>query len=111
MNYWLDLFTGTTWNEFRQVLSGARATISVDTVAAHLSAAEGTPTIVVMTGMDDPARWRPLGRHVTVLTERVPCSPCYLPNGCAAMSCIVEVTTDSVLAATRRHVTGRAVGT
>jgi ADP-heptose:LPS heptosyltransferase len=107
----VNLCDALTWNEFRQVLSEARVTITVDTVAAHLSAAEGTPTIVVMTGMDDPARWRPLGRHVTILTERVPCSPCYLPNGCAAMSCIVEVTTDSVLAATRRHVTGRAVET
>jgi ADP-heptose:LPS heptosyltransferase len=94
-----NLCDALTWAEFRHVLAGARATISVDTVAAHLSAAAGTPTIVIMTGMDDPERWRPLGDNVTVLTERVQCFPCYRSNGCAAMSCIADVTARSVLTA------------
>jgi ADP-heptose:LPS heptosyltransferase len=106
----VNLCDRLSWNELRYVLAHARATISVDTAAAHLSAAEGTPTTVLMTGMDDPSRWRPIGDHVTVLSERVPCWPCYKANGCAAMSCIAGVTPDVVLAAARRHLTARASG-
>lgn len=87
------------WDEFRWTLANARAVLSVDTVAMHLAAAAGTPTVAIMTGVDDPARWQPLGQAVTVLTERVSCAPCHRSRGCQAMTCIRSVTPAAVLAA------------
>ena len=99
----LDLSGQLDWNEFRGVLAGARLVLSVDTVAMHLAAAAGVPVVALMTGMDRTDRWQPIGPAVTVLTEPVPCAPCFRSRGCAAMSCIREITPASVMAATRSY--------
>lgn len=93
-----DVCDQLAWDELRATVRGARAVVSVDTVTAHLSAAEGTPTLVLATGIDDPRRWRPLGRNVVVFTEAVPCSPCNNSAGCDAMTCIRGVASSRVLA-------------
>lgn len=85
------------WEEFRAVLAEARLLMSVDTVAMHVAAAHGTPCVALMTGMDRPDRWRPIGNAVSVLSEPVPCAPCFRSRGCAAMSCIRDVKVKSVL--------------
>src|SRR5688572_2558579 len=90
-----------SWDELRSVLADARAVVSVDTVAMHLAAAAGVRCVALMTGMDDPARWAPVGDNVHVLTESVPCSPCYRSNGSAAMSCVRDITPETVLTAVR----------
>jgi ADP-heptose:LPS heptosyltransferase len=95
----VDLCDQLVWDEFRWLLSRARLVISVDTVAMHLAAAANTPCVALMTAMDDPWRWRPLGDRVTLLTTPVPCAPCYRSRGCASMSCIREITPENVLAA------------
>lgn len=87
------------WMEFRAIIAGARLVISVDTVAMHLAAAAGTPCVALLTGMDRPDRWRPLGSTTTVLSQPVACAPCYRSRGCAAMSCIREVGVQTVLGA------------
>jgi ADP-heptose:LPS heptosyltransferase len=89
-----------TWQEFRHVLAQARVVVSVDTVTTHLAAAAGTPCVAIMTGIDDPERWRPLGEHVTVLTEAVPCSPCFRSHGCTSMACVRGVSPAAVVSAT-----------
>jgi ADP-heptose:LPS heptosyltransferase len=91
------------WNEFRAVVADARLVLSVDTVAAHLAGVAGTPCVVLMTGMDEPRRWIAIGAPVTILSEKVPCAPCYRSRGCADMSCIRDITAASVVAAARRH--------
>lgn len=88
-----------SWDEFRHVLKRAKLVLSVDTVATHLAAASDTPCVALVTGMDDPTRWRPIGNQVTVLSEPVVCSPCYRSRGCAAMSCVRDITPESVLRA------------
>ena len=99
----VDLCDQLGWEEFRSVIARARLVISVDTVAMHLAAAAGTPCVALMTAMDDPQRWRPLGEEVTLLTTPVPCAPCYRSRGCAPMSCIRDLTPDAVLAAASRY--------
>jgi ADP-heptose:LPS heptosyltransferase len=94
-----DLCDRLSWAEFQSVLAGAHAVVTLDTAAAHLAAGAGTPAVVLATGIDQPARWSPVGDRVRVLSEPVPCSPCYRSNGCPAMSCIATVTTDAVLTA------------
>ena len=95
----VDLCDRLGWEEFRSLLGCARLVISVDTVTMHLAAAAGTPCVALMTAMDDPHRWRPLGQHVTLLTTPVPCAPCYRSRGCGPMSCIRDLTPEAVLAA------------
>jgi ADP-heptose:LPS heptosyltransferase len=91
------------WNEFRAVVAGARVVLSVDTVAMHLAGAAGRPCVSLMTGMDVPQRWRALGSQVTVLSEPVACAPCFRSRGCAKMSCVRDITSESVIAASRRY--------
>lgn len=68
----VDLCGRLSWDEFRAVLQQARLVVSVDTVAAHVAAAEGTPGVVLMASVSDPAHWRPLGGRTTVLGDTVP---------------------------------------
>jgi heptosyltransferase-3 len=100
-----------TWDEFRHVITQARIVLSVDTVAAHLAAAAGTPCIAIMTGVDDPHRWRPLGERVSMFSDgaagspRSPCQPIY---GCTDTSCVQDVALASVLSAARNHLAATA---
>jgi ADP-heptose:LPS heptosyltransferase len=87
------------WLAFRSVLSRAALVVGSDSVAAHLAAAERTPCVTIMAGMSDPEHWKPLGDRVHVVTHGVQCSPCFRSNGCAAMSCIREVTVNDVIVA------------
>jgi len=90
-----------SWSELRAVVAAARAVLSVDTVVAHLAAAEGVPCVVVRAAMSDERHWRPLGRAVTVVTSPVSGAPCFRSRGCASMACIRDVTADMVLDAAR----------
>lgn len=67
----VNLCDALDWNGFRAVVEGARAVLTVDTVAGHLAAAVGTPSVVVMAVLDDARRWRPLGDRVAVVPYRV----------------------------------------
>ena len=99
----MDLTDQLDWNEFRAVIAGARAVLSVDTVAMHLAAAAGRPCVALMTGMDVPERWAALGKQVTILSERVRCSPCYRSQGCADMACIRGISPASAVSAAREY--------
>lgn len=66
----VDMCDRLDWSGFMAVLAGARAVVSVDTVAAHMSAGLGTPTAVVATGVEIPGRWNPIGEKVVVLDGR-----------------------------------------
>ena len=90
------------WDEFRCAIDSARLVMCVDTVAMHLAAAADTPCVALMTGMDDPTRWQPKHGRTTTLMRPVACAPCYRSRGCAAMSCVRDVSPDDVTAAARR---------
>jgi ADP-heptose:LPS heptosyltransferase len=98
----VSLWGQTDLGTLRFVLGNARAVVSVDSVAAHLAAAEGRPTIAIMSSMADPQHWAPLGDNVRALTATMPCAPCFRTAGCAAMSCVRDVSVDEVIDALRR---------
>lgn len=60
-----------------------------DSGLSHLAAALGVPTVALF-GPTDPTEWAPQGRHVVVLSQRVPCSPCSEPTrrSCAHRVCL-----------------------
>lgn len=98
----IDVVDDLDWPIFRAVVANASMLIGVDSVATHVAAAAGIPTVAIMAAMSDPQFWRPLGENVVVLTRELPCAPCFRKNGCAAMSCVRDVSLDDVLAAYRR---------
>ena len=60
------------------LLAECRALVGVDSGPAHLAARIGLPTVVIFSGVDLAARWRPAGERVEVLENAVPCAPCRL---------------------------------
>lgn len=92
----IDIVDRADWPTFRAIVSNATLLIGADSVATHVAAAERVPTIAIMAAMSDPEFWRPLGPHVAVLTRRLPCAPCFRKHGCAAMSCVRDVSVDEV---------------
>jgi ADP-heptose:LPS heptosyltransferase len=105
------------WSTFRAVVANGAMLIGADSVAAHVGAAEGVPTVAIMAAMSDPEYWRPLGSDVVVLSRALHCSPCFRKHGCASMACVRDVTVDEVFAAylglgdaSRRYVGAGRVG-
>ncbi|MDE2333946.1 MAG: glycosyltransferase family 9 protein [Rhodospirillales bacterium] len=86
----------------RGVLAGAALLVCLDSFAAHLAALDAVPSVVLTTGVANPAHWRPLNARAAVLHTAPPCLPCYNWRGCAGMACIRDVSPDAVLAAADR---------
>jgi ADP-heptose:LPS heptosyltransferase len=74
--------------------------IGNDSGVSHLSAFLGLPTVAVF-GPSDPQRWRPVGRHVTIVRPALDCSPCFETDsaGCEEMECLTRTSPEDVLAA------------
>jgi ADP-heptose:LPS heptosyltransferase len=103
----VDLCNQLDWPEFVRVVGCAELLVGVETVAAHVAAAVGTPCIAIWTGISRVSHWRPLGGECTLLMNPVPCAPCFRSRGCEAMSCVRDVSVDAVLEAVRSHLQGR----
>ena len=77
-----------SWSGFVAAVRYAEALYGVDSAAAHVAAAVGTPCVAVYSGIGGVGRWRPEGSEVAVWNQPVPCSPCHRKNGCPEMSCM-----------------------
>lgn len=87
------------WQSLLDTIAAARLLIGVNSLSGHLAAAYDVPTITIWAGVVNPAQWRPLGDHATILHSAPPCLPCYEWRGCADMACIRDVQPATVLAA------------
>ena len=95
----VDLCDQLDWKEFVTLIAGAALVVSVDSVAGHVAAATGTPSVVIGNGLNAPANWHPHSEVCRVLIHPVPCAPCYRSRGCEGMECIVETTPLEVIEA------------
>jgi ADP-heptose:LPS heptosyltransferase len=95
----VNLVGKVEWSVFRAIVANASLLIGVNSVAAHVAAADRVPAVVIMAAMTDPEYWRPLGSQVTVLTHAVPCAPCFRKNGCASLACVRDVSVGEVFGA------------
>jgi ADP-heptose:LPS heptosyltransferase len=59
------------------ILERAELFVGVDSGPAHLAAVTRTPSVILFSGTNDPAQWRPWSRKVLGLKHRVACSPCH----------------------------------
>lgn len=86
-----------SWPDFTTAIRNAALLISVDSVAVHIAAAAGTPTILIGHGMNNPILWRPRSESTVAVMNQVPCAPCYINSGCEGMDCIRGIETDAVV--------------
>jgi ADP-heptose:LPS heptosyltransferase len=78
-----------------------------DSGLTHLAAALGVRTVALF-GPSDIERWAPRGRKVTLLAQKVECSPCELDmmRNCPHRKCLSALSPDSVIAELHRLATG-----
>jgi ADP-heptose:LPS heptosyltransferase len=75
-------------------VASARRVVSGDTGVAHLAAALGTP-VVALFGPTDPALSAPRG-HSVVVTNPVPCAPCFYRRCPIEHPCLRGIDADRV---------------
>ncbi len=78
------------------VFKRASLVIGLDSFPAHLAAAVRTPVLVLWSGINDAAQWRPYGTNVRIVKRDVPCAPCYRSKGCEYMTCM-DISPEDVL--------------
>lgn len=94
------------------LIAGARLFLGNDSGPAHIAGGLGIPTLVISPfpasctadHPNSPRRFRPAGPHVTVLQPQTPlpsCAPTCLQN---APHCILQISTEEVLASAERAV-------
>jgi heptosyltransferase-2 len=91
-----NLAGATSLGEFFAVLERARVVVANDSGAPHVAASLGVPVVVVF-GSTSPTWTKPLGRHVRVVREPVPCSPCFLKRCPTQLECYKGISVERVL--------------
>jgi ADP-heptose:LPS heptosyltransferase len=95
----LKLCDRLDWAQFIEVIEGARLLVGIDSVAGHIAAAVDTPSVLAYAGTVNPATFGPLSEKLRLLSYPVPCTPCFLSNGCEGMECIRNLSAETVLEA------------
>jgi heptosyltransferase-2 len=88
--------TGTTdLAEVSAMLAEADVMISNDMGLAHVSAAVGTPTVVIF-GPTNPETTSPFSKNAHIVREQVDCSPCMLRDCPIDHRCMTRISVDRV---------------
>jgi len=103
----IDACDKLSWRGYVAAVRNAEKVYGVESMAGHVSAAVGTECVVVYSGTAGVARWRPDGKLVTVITNHVPCAPCFLAEGCAAMTCMKDINARQITAPARHDEANR----
>jgi ADP-heptose:LPS heptosyltransferase len=90
----INLCDALSWNELLVAISKADAVVSVETSIGHIASALGTRVISLYGGMSDPLHWAPLDSRV--ISNHVPCFPCFNKNGCSHRACLTGISSDEV---------------
>jgi ADP-heptose:LPS heptosyltransferase len=94
----------TSLQETARLIAAAALVICGDSVALHLAAAFGTPTIALF-GPTSPSQWAPRNIGHRTLYHPPPCSPCsrygHIPSCPYDVDCLKRVTVEEVCAAVR----------
>ncbi|RUL87204.1 glycosyltransferase family 9 protein [Tautonia sociabilis] len=90
-------------SETTALLERADLFLGADSGPAHLAACAGVPSVVLFSGTNRVAQWRPWSRRSLVLRHDVPCRPCHR-KACplADHPCMTGLTPDRVYRACQR---------
>jgi lipopolysaccharide heptosyltransferase II len=100
----ITTFDNLSLPEITALASKARLFVGNDSGIAHIAAAVNTPSVVVF-GSSDPNHWRPwTDAPHEIVYHAMPCQPCpgYECKQFGAPRCILDLTTEPVLAALER---------
>lgn len=93
----VDVCGKTNLGALAVLISRARLVVSNDTGISHVTAAVGTPSVVICSGAD-PGRWAPLdGNRHRVLAHAVECRPCMHLHCPVGHLCATGITVDAVM--------------
>ena len=96
----------TTLSQLKALLARSTLVISNDTGAAHLSAALGTPTVVVF-GPTEHTSTRPYSDVATVVRHDVECSPCMLKDCPIDHRCMTRIEVNDVYRSAKNLLSAR----
>jgi ADP-heptose:LPS heptosyltransferase/glycosyltransferase involved in cell wall biosynthesis len=86
-----------SWDQFVTTIANATAIVTIDSVAGHVAACFGVPTVVLAAGRQRIGLWHPKASNAMMLTYPVDCAPCHRTYGCAAMACVRRIEVEDVL--------------
>lgn len=92
----VDMSGMTTLGELFALVESAGVVVANDSGVTHVAASLGVPAVVIF-GSTSPTWTRPLGDNVTVIRERVHCSPCFLRECPTQLECYESITVERVL--------------
>lgn len=94
-----------SWDGFVSAVRKASLVICVESLAGHIAAAVDTDCVAIWSGMTNNHHWRPLSKLSRVLSNPVPCAPCYRSRGCATMACVHDLQSSEVYLAALEKLT------
>lgn len=94
-----NLTGATSIVQLAALLERCRLFLGNDGGPAHLAAAVGCACVTIMSGIEPPGLWDPLGQAAGVVRHVTPCSPCFSFTHCplGTETCVREITVDAVL--------------
>ncbi len=100
---WMELSSAEDW---RFILTFAKAVLAPSTGTVHVAAALGTPTVGLYSPVkvQAPKRWAPLGNNVTIVWPDVECPGHHscLMESCPRFDCMRDITVEEVLGALKK---------
>jgi len=97
----------TTISELPGVLKKCSLLIGIDSAAAHIATAVGTPTVTIF-GPSSPINWAPQGKDHYVIYKDLPCVPCR-QKGCdnsGVSRCLHELDAQEVIWPVEKRIRG-----
>ncbi len=92
------LLGGTTLAEYTALVEQAALVICNDTLPMHLADAVATPAVILFSGTDYEAQWRPRATRHSLLRRHTSCHPCYLFECTIGQPCL-DIAPEEVVAA------------
>ncbi len=101
------LISGLSLSQLAALQARCDLYLGNDSGITHLAAALGIPTVVLF-GPTDHVQWGPSGRHVSIITRHLDCSPCdlSLAKACAHRRCLADLSPNKVTGLLEEILTG-----
>jgi ADP-heptose:LPS heptosyltransferase len=87
-----------TLSQATALLARSDVYLGNDSGITHLAAAAGTRTIALF-GPSNTRQWAPRGKRVTIVSRKIECSPCQIPQmkNCPHRACLTELHPENVI--------------
>lgn len=92
----INLCDKLSWSAFVFLIHKTALLVSVDSAAGHIASSWKIPSVLLFCGINNQLVWRPVNENAAVLTESVPCAPCFRKRGCSSMHCIRGIPVERV---------------